>query len=163
MQKTVEDNIAIIKDGSVPLKKKIRKYKESIELLESYTDIISKLGSVKLKKATPEGIVSDVTQSHLKLLGGSERKCAPGRVTINNIDELMTSAQEILQLFDDGEITLEKMEQLITLKRTLLSLQKFIKEKKMDTFVVDKSNVISKAQLEEKILIINETPEKNEE
>jgi hypothetical protein len=140
MQKAVEDNIAIIKDGSIPLKKKIRKYKESIELLESYTDIISKLGSVKLKKSTPE-------------------------VNINNIDELMTSAQEILQLFDDGEITLEKMEQLITLKRTLLSLQKFIKEKKMDTFVVDKSNVISKAQLEEKILIITETPEveKNEE
>lgn len=130
MQKTIDENISIIKDDSTPLKKKIRKYKESIELLETYSKLLDKLGANKLRKTIPE-------------------------VTIENIDELMNTSQKIVQSFDDGELTIEKMEQLVELKKILLGLQKFIKEKNMNIFVIDQSNIISKAKLEEKILILD--------
>jgi hypothetical protein len=67
----------------------------------------------------------------------------------------MTKSQGILQLFEDNEITLEKMEKLIELKQHLLGLQKFIKEKKIETFVVKPDNLISKTYLEEKVLILD--------
>jgi len=135
MQKQIEENITVIKDNTVPLKKKIRKYTESVELLDKYKEVITKLGSIKTRKTMPE-------------------------VSINNIDELMTKSQEILQSFDDGEITLDKMEKLVELKKILLCLQKFVKEKKIDTFVIRSNNMITKAHLEDKILILSEEEKK---
>lgn len=129
MQKTIEENLTIIKDTSVPLKKKIRKYKDSVELLEKYSDVINKLGNVKRKSKT--------------------------EITINNIDEYMTKSQEILQSFENGDITLDKMETLIELKKHLIGLQRFVKEKKIETFVVKPDNLISRAHLEEKVLILD--------
>ena len=79
MQKTIEENLSIIKDTTVPLKKKIRKYKEGIELLEKYADIVNKLGNIKRKNRT--------------------------NIDIDNIDEYMSTSQEILQSFESKEGT----------------------------------------------------------
>lgn len=129
MQKVIEENLNTIKDSAIPLKRKIKKYKESVEQLEKYASIINKLGDVKRKNKT--------------------------NITMDNIDEYMVKSQEILQTFVDSDLTLEKMETLIELKKHLLGLQRFVKDKKIDTFVVKSDNLITRAHLEENVLIVD--------